>query len=56
VNGYSGHNPPRDGSLFANVVRTEADRQRIRRKLEAWRARHGLGPGDVCHVETAAPY
>jgi hypothetical protein len=56
VNGYSGHNPPGYGSLFENVVRTEEDRRRIRRDLESWRTGHRLGPGDVCHVETAAPY
>ena len=53
--GYTRFQPPGYGSLSQNVIKTEADVERLKRDLAAWQAVHGLKDGDVCWTEVAAP-
>jgi hypothetical protein len=50
VNGRSGAKPP-GWDLDRASVTSEQERARLRSRLDAWRARHALQPGDVCWIE-----
>lgn len=50
VNGRSGATPP-GWELDRAHVTSDDERARLAARLDAWRARHALGAGDVCWVE-----
>jgi hypothetical protein len=54
--GYTRFQPPGYGTLVRNTFRGEEEAARLRRDLDAWRARHGLRPEDVCWIAIDDPH